>query len=189
MNSRLAGRSVSPAARDIARIAIERGLVVSELRGAFGARMRAELLEAGNASSLSDIEWTEVAALLVDATQKAARSSSSHAAGTCRQCGQPVRWVQTVRGRAMPLDPLPTAAGNVRLRASGSQVLAFVSGNQDLPLQQPAYRAHAATCPRMHRVKAPPKEQRPHCRVCGQQMDPVMYAAGERTHPTCGEQE
>jgi len=146
------------------------------------------LLEAGDASSLSDIEWTEVASLLVEATEKAARASSAHAAGQCRWCGQPVRWVRTTRGRLMPIDPLPTAAGNVRLRPSGSVVLAFVSGNQDLPLEQPAYRAHAATCPRAHRVAAPPKDPVPHCRVCGLVMDAQLYASGERTHPTCGEQ-
>lgn len=189
MNSRLNGRAVSPAARDIARLAVDRGLVVSELRGKSGVGMRRELLEAGGASSLSDAEWTEVAAVLLDATEKAARSSSAHSAGACRTCGQPVRWVRTTRGRQMPLDPLPTIAGNVRLRPSGSTVLAFVSGNQDLPLEQPAFRAHAATCPRMHRVPAPEKDSRPHCRVCGLVMDQQMYADGERTHPTCGEQQ
>lgn len=189
MNARLNGRLMSPAARDIARLAVDRGLVVSELRGKSGPRMRAELLEAGGASSLSDVEWTEVAALLLDATEKAARSSSAHASSACRMCGQPVRWVRTTRGRSMPLDPLPTIAGNVRLRASGSQVLAFVSGNQDLPLDQPAYRAHAATCPRGHRPLAAVKDSRPRCRVCGLVMDQQMYADGERTHPTCGEQE
>lgn len=187
MNSQLAGREVSPAARDIARIAIDRGLVVSEMRGTAGSRMRAELLEAGDASSLSAAEWHEVAALLVDATAAAARASSAHTAGQCRSCGQPVRWVRTTRGRQMPIDPLPTVAGNVRLRPSGSLVLAFVSGNQDLPLEPPAYRAHAATCPRTGHRPAVVRDDHPRCAVCHLVMDEQMYAAGERTHPTCEE--
>lgn len=181
-------RSVSPAARDVARIAVERGVVVSELRGARGARLRAELLEADDASSLSDVEWGEVAALVLEATEKAARSSASASAGQCRSCGQPVRWVQTTRGKHMPIDPLPTPAGNIHIRASGSRLLAFVSGNQDLPISAPAYRAHAATCPR--RLKPVPKSEVPvrHCRVCGRPMDPDLWAAGDRDHPTCGRQ-
>lgn len=176
--------SCSPVALDLARKAVSLGFVQSELRE---AEHRRDLQVAAHVSGVRPEEWHEVRQLLAERTERAARATQN--AGHCHSCGQAVRWVVTVNGRRMPIDPLPHPRGNVELRPLGSQLTAFVHDNRELPLSiDRVYRAHAATCPNRR-----PPTQKPapvsalvrKCRVCKNPMDADLYAAGDRTHPCC----
>ena len=61
----------------------------------------------------------------------------------CRSCGAEIRWVRTAaNGKAMPLDALPTPAGNVEITPAGAVVHAQATldgGERWMP--------HHATCP------------------------------------------
>lgn len=68
----------------------------------------------------------------------------------CRSCEAPIRWVETVKGRPMPLDAEPVADGNVTIETSGERrgPVAVVHGKSDpVPDGTPAYRSHFSTCP------------------------------------------
>ncbi|NHN55790.1 hypothetical protein G9U51_08370 [Calidifontibacter sp. DB0510] len=178
--------TVSPLALDLARTAVKAGMVLSELAD---PQERVQLQLAARAGAVREHEWQQVRQLLADATERAARAHPN-SSGFCTACGQALRWVVTSNGRRMPLDPLPTRRGNVELRPSGRQLLAFVHGNHEIPIKaESAYRAHQATCP--NRVKPRPdgeavvKQFVPRCRVCRHPMDPDLFAAGERSHPCC----
>ena len=182
--ARALAESCSPVAVDLARVAVARGLVLSELRD---VEVRRDLQGSAHVGGVRPEEWHEVRQLLASATEKAAMATSS--AGHCGQCGQSVRWVVTVNGKRMPIDPLPTKLGNIELRPQGSQLLAWVHGNHEIPIAAlSAYRSHMATCPsRAPRVadRAEVKQIVRLCRVCRKPMNVDLYAAGERTHPCC----
>lgn len=74
--------------------------------------------------------------------------------GECRSCGAPVRWAITSSGKRMPLDPQPSARGNIVLRPrftgqsplaevyrDHTDALAAVEGSGD------TYTTHFETCP------------------------------------------
>lgn len=178
----------SPCAVGVARVAIAQGFTSSEVNSDLALRGRL-VLEAGE-GRLDDRDWLDVAALITDAMRRAAQADA-RTAGECRSCGQPVRWVETVNGKRMPLDPLPCKSrGNVELRSSGAKVLAFVHSPSSVPVQteRRVYRAHAATCPRQQRkAQSSTKVSTRLCAVCRHPMDAVMWALGERTHATCSE--
>jgi hypothetical protein len=69
--------------------------------------------------------------------------------GHCRSCGAPVRWVRTVNGKTMPLDPDPTPDGNIiAVVEPGGGRVAQVIGKDDLIDESvPRYKSHFATCP------------------------------------------
>lgn len=70
---------------------------------------------------------------------------------TCRSCGAPIAWAETIAGKRMPLDPEPRDDGNVRLDKDG---VAFV-GTDMLAADPPSYVSHFATCshPQRHRKR------------------------------------
>ncbi len=73
----------------------------------------------------------------------------------CRSCDQEVTWVVTEAGRFMPLDPIPTAVGNVVLvdGPGGSKVARVVDSLGDGV--EPRWRSHFATCPQAKRWRRP----------------------------------
>lgn len=62
--------------------------------------------------------------------------------GTCRTCAEKVRWVETIAGKRMALDPEPSAKGNVTINTAGRAV---VHGRGAAP-QAPAYVCHFDHC-------------------------------------------
>lgn len=76
----------------------------------------------------------------------------------CTKCKKPVRWVYTESGRRMPLDPIPTADGNivywgegtdrVRVLKKADEDDLFLSGLQ-------RYKSHFATCPAADKLRKP----------------------------------
>lgn len=67
---------------------------------------------------------------------------------TCRTCHRPIRWVRLLTsGRALPLDPLPVANGNVALEEVDDGEFAARYVRLDDPYPGPRYRPHFATCP------------------------------------------
>jgi hypothetical protein len=66
----------------------------------------------------------------------------------CRSCRAPIRWVETERGRRMPLDLAPYTGDDPRglfvLREAGRLALAATPAMAEL---EPVYRTHFVTCP------------------------------------------
>lgn len=166
----------------VARCAVDLGLVVSELRSQLHGPNLRKVMEAACEVdvALRPADWALVEQQLMEATVRAASARGD--TSPCRRCGQPVWWEETVNGKRLPLDPLPHPMGNVVLRPSGTQLLAFVHGNGELPLSRAAYRPHHATCPQSSRHEGPPT---PRCGLCRGRMDEVMWARGSRVHPMC----
>ncbi len=77
---------------------------------------------------------------------------------TCSKCDKPVTWVYTESGRRMPLDPRPTADGNivywgegtdrVRVLKKADEGDLFLSGLQ-------RYKSHFATCNYAEQLREP----------------------------------
>jgi len=65
---------------------------------------------------------------------------------TCRSCGARIEWVQTSKGKAMPLDPTPTPDGTVVVRAGVGHVIGQLSSIQ-VCADERRYAPHWATCP------------------------------------------
>lgn len=64
----------------------------------------------------------------------------------CRSCGAPVRWVETSKGKKMPIDINPNPNGNVILIDGVAHYV------KDDPFEKPEetakrYVSHFATCP------------------------------------------
>jgi hypothetical protein len=75
----------------------------------------------------------------------------------CRSCNQEIRWAQTTKGKAIPLDVEPREDGNLVLErdAEGNDIARGFS-----PLihtGKPRYVSHFATCPQANAWR---KEQR-----------------------------
>ncbi len=98
----------------------------------------------------------------------------------CTECAKPILWVRTINDVAMPLDREPCPAGNIILAGD----VAHRIPSAQLPIEdQDAYTCHLDTCTR--RRDQVPVPLRPRCQSCGLGMDPVLAAAGDRTHPCC----
>lgn len=110
-------------------------------------------------------------------------------------CGQVVRWVLTLAGRRLPIDPQPHPAGNiVPVTLDDGSVRAQVLGGDRLPVEPPrkAYRAHHATCPdaELFRSRRPAKRARRLCAdpACGLPMDEELAVRERwRVHPSCAD--
>lgn len=83
----------------------------------------------------------------------------------CRSCGSEVRWVVTLKGKRIPLDPLPDGVrGNVRRVGEGvsvearAQVLPATEAEAARAAGEPLWLSHFATCPQAdtHRSTQPP---------------------------------
>jgi len=73
--------------------------------------------------------------------------------GVCKSCGAAIRWADTVAGSAIPLDPDPSATGNLAIvNGKASHV---GKGLFDERHEGPRYISHFSTCPNaaMHRKK------------------------------------
>lgn len=63
----------------------------------------------------------------------------------CRRCRAAVIWVETVNGRKLAVDPVPTADGRVELIRSVGTVVAVQHGTAP-PDGFSRYRVHVAGC-------------------------------------------
>ena len=69
---------------------------------------------------------------------------------TCRLCDAPVLWVNTEKGKRMPLDVEPSTEGRfVKLMVGedGVGVVHFVKDNEQSPPGKRLYSSHFQTCP------------------------------------------
>lgn len=64
----------------------------------------------------------------------------------CSSCGAPIRWVETPKGKRMPLDADPCDDGSVVVRGSVGYVISKLSAVQPRA-DELRYRPHWATCP------------------------------------------
>lgn len=64
----------------------------------------------------------------------------------CRSCERPMRWVDTNRGRKMPVDYDPHEDGNVVVHANGRADV-YQSTPLDIPAGATLHFSHFATCP------------------------------------------
>ncbi len=104
---------------------------------------------------------------------------------TCPRCGEPVRWVMTVGGRRIPLNPDPHEAGTYAPRDTrdGRRYESLTGGQ--LPAQETAYRRHDLTCSKSREAARVRSITTPRCRGCGHALDEVLAAGGDLYHPTC----
>ncbi len=69
----------------------------------------------------------------------------------CKSCRAPIVWAVTAKnGKAIPIDPVPTYDGNIRLENRDEQrqpPIAHVVGAQQELVRTPRYTSHFATCP------------------------------------------
>jgi hypothetical protein len=123
----------------------------------------------------------------------------------CRYCPARIRWVTTVDGRRLPLDPEPSEDGIVVPLHVGGRLLARVlreDERQGAEVAGPRFRPHWQTCPGADQARAdaradarfdvrtsggddrPSRQPRwPACAVCHLPM--IIVEAGQTTHPNC----
>ncbi len=70
----------------------------------------------------------------------------------CRSCNAPVIWARTRKGKAMPVDRLPTVKGNIQLVPQrGGAALAHVLTKGELEAAraegETLHMSHYASCP------------------------------------------
>lgn len=65
---------------------------------------------------------------------------------TCRSCSKPIAWFMTPSNKRLPVDPVPTATGNVVIDAELALVLS-ADALAKLDVWTPRYTSHFATCP------------------------------------------
>lgn len=73
---------------------------------------------------------------------------------TCRDCGRPIVWAKTARGKNLPLDPNPMASGELELVATGTENGRVVFAvRAAAPDATKGYRCHFESCPKSQRRK------------------------------------
>ncbi len=74
-----------------------------------------------------------------------------HEAAECRSCGKPIIWTVTKNDKKMPVDWLPTAAGNVGLGPAQATDRGMAPTSFVIPAADTTtlvrYTSHFATCP------------------------------------------
>lgn len=103
---------------------------------------------------------------------------------SCPLCGEPVRWVMSVLGHRIALDPQPHEAG-IYVPRDGGRRFEGLTGER-LPAQETAYRSHKKSCPGSREAARLRALAKPKCRGCPYPLDPVLAARGDIYHPTCG---
>jgi hypothetical protein len=71
----------------------------------------------------------------------------------CRECGRSIAWVTLITGRAMPVEPVPDARGNVVARwVHGRLVDGMVRQRASTPVPPgwELYMPHRATCTKVN---------------------------------------
>ena len=104
---------------------------------------------------------------------------------TCCGCGEPIRWVLTVDGARMPLNPVSAPEGNVVLVTlpDGKRRARVLTG-ADCPRR--SRRGCRTTAPAPRRgLPAPEVAQVKRCRACGNVLHQLLVDAGETYHAGC----
>ena len=73
----------------------------------------------------------------------------------CRSCNAPIVWAITEKGRRMPVDAKPSAAGNLLLDHERGEWRAIVVKNDDTAAENELHTSHFATCPNAARHRNP----------------------------------
>lgn len=66
---------------------------------------------------------------------------------TCAACRANIVWVESTRGRAMPINAHPTDDGNLILSRTGEGKVVAVVAKAGDALCEPRYVSHFSTCP------------------------------------------
>lgn len=76
----------------------------------------------------------------------------------CRTCQAPIGFIRTEHGKVMPVDPTPTAAGNVAVHKDVHGTLVGRVISEELPAApwETVYMPHFATCGPTHLFDPPP---------------------------------
>ncbi len=64
---------------------------------------------------------------------------------TCRGCGAPILWLISPKDKLTPIDPAPTARGNLRIDLDYGVWLMILNFGEVPPEER--YISHFATCP------------------------------------------
>ena len=105
---------------------------------------------------------------------------------TCRGCGEPIRWVLTVDGARMPLNPVSAADGNVvPVTTKDGKRRARVLTGAELPAQEPAWVPHHRTCTKAGDFRRRKSLGVKRCRACGFVLHQLLVDAGETYHAGC----
>ena len=83
---------------------------------------------------------------------------------TCKSCGAAIRWVTTLMGSRMPIDPEPSKQGNVLLVRGGTQARVVKSGADCRHLRERGdklYTTHFVTCPQAGEHRRPRRSVQP----------------------------
>ena len=105
---------------------------------------------------------------------------------TCSGCGATIRWVLTIGGARLPLDPDPHPDGNVvPVEVDGKRRAKVLTG-PEMPAQETAWRAHFTTCPKSAHFRRRKAAATPKCRYCETPLDAWLVEQGENRHVNCG---
>lgn len=105
---------------------------------------------------------------------------------TCRGCGEPIRWVLTVDGARMPLNPVSAPEGNVvPVTLPDGKRRARVLTGAELPAQEPAWVPHHRTCTKAGEYRRRKSLSTKRCRACGNVLHQLLVDAGETYHAGC----
>ena len=74
----------------------------------------------------------------------------------CRSCHQPIVWVETTKGRRMPVDPEPVYAGNIVLRDREHLPPLELYRKPDEGTKR--YISHFVTCPQRDKWRRKPQQ-------------------------------
>lgn len=68
----------------------------------------------------------------------------------CSSCGAAILWLNTAKGKSMPVDAEPSEGGNIRISRGVAEVLSKPDQKDE-----PLHKSHFATCPNAatHRKK------------------------------------
>lgn len=103
-------------------------------------------------------------------------------------CGKPIRWVLTVEGRRMPLNPDPDPDGNIVAVTlpNGERRARVLAGHDPRDGTETLWVPHWATCPASPQFKRRKARTAARCTACGEPMDPDLARTERWTrHPTC----
>ncbi len=85
--------------------------------------------------------------------------------GRCKTCRREMLWVMMESGTRMPLDPEPTADGNVHRGSKGRWRALTQAELQSGSMQGPFYLPHFKTCPQAAQHRRHAEKRRPVAKV------------------------